>query len=73
MGPSRYNFAAISRELEEEGALFEVSCTDDLAQRARELFAPAQSAPACEAGLRVVERNRGALDRLILQVERHLL
>ena len=73
MGPSRYNFAAISRELEEEGALFEVSCTDDLAQRARELFAPAHSAPACEAGLRVVKRNRGALDRLILQVERHLL
>lgn len=73
MGPSRYNFAAISRELEEEGALFEVSGTDELAQRARELFSKANSTSASEAGLRVVERNRGALERLLLQVERHLL
>jgi len=73
MGPSRYNFAAISRELEEEGALFEVSGTDELAQRARELFSKTNSTSASEAGLRVVERNRGALERLLLQVERHLL
>lgn len=73
MGPSRYNFAAISGELAEEGALFEVSGTDELAQRARELFSKASSTSASEAGLKVVERNRGALERLLVQVERHLL
>lgn len=75
MGPSRYNFLSIAAELENEGALFEVQSASELAATASELLSSegAAAKDAGEAGLRVVERNRGALDRLLLQVERHLL
>ena len=71
MGPSRYNFAAISAELEAAGALFEVKDADGLAARALELLDGPQV--AAEAGLRVVQQNRGALERLFKRVEQHLL
>lgn len=75
MGPSRYNFLSIAAELENEGALFEVESASELAATAGELLSSdgAAAKDAGEAGLRVVERNRGALERLLLQVERHLL
>ena len=71
MGPSRYNFAAISAELEAAGALFEVKDAHGLAAQALELLDGPQV--AAEAGLRVVQQNRGALERLFNRVEQHLL
>lgn len=75
MGPSRYNFLSIAAELENEGALFEVQSASELAATAVQLLSHERDTAkhVGEAGLRVVERNRGALDRLLLQVERHLL
>ena len=71
MGPSRYNFQSISNELENEGALFAVEDSARLATLTGELIN--DSKRAGEAGLRVVQRNRGALERLYKRVERHLL
>jgi len=71
MGPSRYNFQSISNELEYEGALFAVEDSVHLATLTGELLNDSKGVG--EAGLRVVERNRGALERLYKRVERHLL
>lgn len=71
MGPSRYNFLAISAELLSEGALFEVQSASELAVNAGQLLENPQG--AAEAGQRVVERNRGALERLYRRVEQHLI
>lgn len=70
MGPSRFNFASISSELEAEGALFEAKDSSELADTALALFTDAGSAGV--AAKQVVERNRGALDRVQAQVERCL-
>ena len=70
MGPSRFNFASISSKLEAEGALFEAKDSSELADTALALFTDAGSAGV--AAKQVVERNRGALDRVQAQVERCL-
>ena len=71
MGPSRYNFAAISDELEQAGALYQVTDAADMAQQSLRLLGSPDFAR--EAGLRVVQQNRGALDRLCVKVEQYLL
>lgn len=71
MGPSRYNFQNISAELENEGALFAVQQVEQLSEKAAELLNDSKGAG--ESGLRVVQRNRGALDRLYSRIEQHLL
>lgn len=71
MGPSRYNFLAISAELLSEGALFEVQSASELAIKAAELLDNPHS--AAEAGQRVMARNRGALERLYRRVEQQLI
>lgn len=68
MGPSRYNFAAICDELEQEGALFQAADAGDLAIKIEQAFA--QKERAASAGKRVVERNRGALERMLNRIER---
>lgn len=67
MGPSRYNFAAICEELAQEGALSQAVDADDLAIKIEQAFA--QKERAASAGKRVVERNRGALERLLNRIE----
>jgi 3-deoxy-D-manno-octulosonic-acid transferase len=69
-GPHLHNFARIASLLEEAGALTRVADAGVLASRVVELLAsPERAAAAGAAGREVVERNRGALDRLLTEVE----
>lgn len=64
-GPHMFNFAMISRMLLAEGAAREVSSAGELAKVVTEWLSDASlRAHYGENGLRVVEANRGALDRL---------
>lgn len=64
-GPSMENFSAIARQLVEAGAMISVS-TDELSAALSTLFGDRQQREMMgDAGLRVVEANRGALDRLL--------
>ncbi len=69
-GPHLHNFARIASLLEEAGALTRVADAGALASWVVELLAsPERAAAAGAAGREVVERNRGALDRLLTEVE----
>ena len=69
-GPHLHNFARIASLLEEAGALTRVADAGTLSSRVVELLAsPERAAAAGAAGREVVERNRGALDRLLTEVE----
>jgi 3-deoxy-D-manno-octulosonic-acid transferase len=69
-GPHLHNFARIASLLEEAGALTRVADAGALSSRVVELLAsPERAAAAGAAGREVVERNRGALDRLLTEVE----
>lgn len=70
MGPSRFNFDVICSQLEDAGALCTASDATDLAKLMQSKLVDNQ--PSC-AGLAVVERNKGALERLLKQVKVHLL
>lgn len=64
-GPHMFNFAMISRMLLAEGAALEVTSARALAEVITEWLSDASlRARFGENGLRVVEANRGALDRL---------
>ena len=64
-GPHTFNFALISRMLLECGAALVINDAEQLAEVLRHWLSDAsRRATAGEAGRQVVERNRGALDRL---------
>jgi len=68
-GPHRFNFADISKMLLEQEAAYEVLNHTELANRV--IFLAQNSDTACQMGERgrlVVEKNRGALKRLLVEV-----
>ncbi|MDX1593658.1 MAG: lipid IV(A) 3-deoxy-D-manno-octulosonic acid transferase [Gammaproteobacteria bacterium] len=65
-GPHMHNFARIGELLERDGALRTVADVDGLTDEVLAwLEDPGRAAEAGAAGRRVVERNRGALERLL--------
>ena len=65
-GPHVFNFAAVSQMLIDAGAAVQVANETELASQVGRWFADASGrAEAGENGRRVVEKNRGALQRLI--------
>ena len=65
-GPQLFNFLEISAQLRAAGALGEVRDTDSLAAAVQRLWQqPDESARMREAGLEVMLRNQGALQRLL--------
>lgn len=65
-GPSLFNFAEISQLLQNAGAMKVVANSDELAAAALAWSSDVQARDAAsEAGLRVVNENRGALQRLL--------
>ncbi len=72
-GPSMYNFSVISKLLLEQEAAARVTSGAELAQTiGRWLGDAGERARVGENGRRVVEQNRGALERLLALVERQL-
>jgi 3-deoxy-D-manno-octulosonic-acid transferase len=70
-GPHLFNFLEIAAQLREAGALREVADADDLAQQIEQLWRAPEAAQAMrEAGLVVMQRNQGALARLLAGLER---
>ncbi|WP_339458936.1 lipid IV(A) 3-deoxy-D-manno-octulosonic acid transferase [Pseudomonas sp. EA_105y_Pfl2_R69] len=70
-GPHLFNFLEIAAQLREAGALREVADADDLAQQIEQLWRAPEAAQAMrEAGLAVLQRNQGALARLLAGLER---
>jgi 3-deoxy-D-manno-octulosonic-acid transferase len=68
-GPSMENFREMAREYLEAGAAVEVSSADELAAAWTALLADAdRSARMGSAARRLVERNRGATDRVLAQL-----
>jgi 3-deoxy-D-manno-octulosonic-acid transferase len=65
-GPSLFNFAEVSRLLQEAGALEIVESPQQLAAQVGVLLGDADKAEAMgQAGKAVAEANRGALERLL--------
>lgn len=72
-GPSMYNFSVISKLLLEQEAAEKVASGTELAQTVgRWLGDAGERARVGENGRRVVEQNRGALERLLTLVEKQL-
>lgn len=73
VGPHVFNFAEVSRLLKERGAAREVRNAPTLASAVTDLLQDANLRHAMgERGRRVVEENRGALDRLLALLEPYL-
>jgi len=68
MGPSDYNFRSIIATLKSEGALMKVDEPSELAERIEALLGQDNQLMS-DAGIKVVEKNRGALERLYTQVQ----
>ena len=65
-GPELFNFLEIAAQLRHAGALVEVQDAASLAAAVQRLWQqPAESARMREAGLEVMRRNQGALQRLL--------
>jgi 3-deoxy-D-manno-octulosonic-acid transferase len=72
-GPSMYNFAVISKLLLEQGAAQQVKDGSELGRVIGGWLSDAgERAQVGENGRRVVDQNRGALERLLALVERQL-
>ncbi len=72
-GPHRFNFAEISQLLIDQGAAEEIANADELAQTVIQLFGNSERRQQMgQQGLRVVEQNRGALERLLAGIRRYL-
>ena len=67
MGPSDYNFRSIISTLKSEGALVQVQGESELAEQFERLLSQDNHAMS-QAGIQVVEKNRGAMERLYQQV-----
>jgi 3-deoxy-D-manno-octulosonic-acid transferase len=71
MGPSDYNFRSIISTLRSEGVLVQVETPSELTEQIEGLLG--QNNPLMsQAGINVVNRNRGALERLNQQIQRLL-
>ncbi|MBX9406729.1 lipid IV(A) 3-deoxy-D-manno-octulosonic acid transferase [Pseudomonas baetica] len=65
-GPHLFNFLDIAAQMREAGALVEVDDAEGLAVEVRRLFElPRDAQRMAEAGLNVMRRNQGALQRLL--------
>jgi 3-deoxy-D-manno-octulosonic-acid transferase len=72
IGPHVFNFSQITELLVQKGAAIQVANEDELARCIGEWLGDAAARTAVgENGRRVVEQNRGALQRLLAIVERH--
>jgi len=72
-GPHLFNFLEIAAQLRDAGALREVQGADGLAAALLELWAEPERARAMgAAGLAVLHANQGALERLLVGLERLL-
>jgi 3-deoxy-D-manno-octulosonic-acid transferase len=72
IGPHSFNFAQITALLVQEGAAVQVADANELARCMTEWLGDAAArATVGENGRRVVEQNRGALQRLLEVVEHH--
>ena len=72
-GPHRFNFAEISQLLMDQGAAQEVTSAAELASAIVNLLQqPEKRRRQGQQGRRVVEQNRGALDRLLIGVRKYL-
>ena len=67
MVPSDYNFRSIIATLRSEGALVQVQGEPELAEQINRLLGQDNQSMS-QAGMQVVEKNRGALERLYQQV-----
>jgi 3-deoxy-D-manno-octulosonic-acid transferase len=67
MGPSDYNFRSIISTLKNKGALIQVQNTSELTEHIEALLVQDNHSMS-QAGIQVVENNRGALERLYQQV-----
>ena len=67
MGPSDYNFRSIISTLKSEGALVQAQGESELAEQLERLLSQDNHAMS-QAGIQVVEKNRGAMERLYQQV-----
>jgi 3-deoxy-D-manno-octulosonic-acid transferase len=67
MGPSDYNFRSIISTLKSEGALVQVEDESELAEQIGRLLSQDNNTMS-QAGIQVVEKNRGAMERLYQQV-----
>ncbi|RZA06999.1 MAG: glycosyltransferase, partial [Proteobacteria bacterium] len=71
MGPHLFNFLEISAMMREAGALREVDDAEGLAEAVRQLFElPRDARRMAEAGLKVMQANQGALERLLDGLDR---
>jgi 3-deoxy-D-manno-octulosonic-acid transferase len=69
-GPHTFNFAEVARLLAERGALRQVQNAGELAERVADLLGDAtERARIGELGRRVIEENRGALQRIMALVD----
>jgi len=72
-GPHRFNFAEISQLLIDHGAAEEINNADELAGLVTTLLQSSNRRQQMgEQGRRVVEQNRGALDRLLAGIRVYL-
>ncbi len=72
-GAHRFNFAEISQLLIDQGAAREVQNANELAEQVVDLLQnPQRSTEMGHQGARVVEQNRGALQRLLTGIRAHL-
>ncbi len=72
IGPHSFNFAQITALLVQEGAAVQVADANELARCMTEWLGDAAARTTVgENGRRVVEQNRGALQRLLDVVEHH--
>ena len=69
MGPSDYNFRSIISTLRSEGALVQVQGEPELVEQIAALLGQDNHSMS-QAGIQVVEKNRGALERLFKQVKK---
>ena len=73
-GPHVFNFAEISRMLEEAGAAWQVADARELGERAKALLADANLRHNVgDRGRQLVERNRGARDRMMALIDEQLV
>lgn len=73
-GPHYFNFLEIAEQLRETGGLQVVANSAELAQAVARLWAsPELAQTMCQAGLQVLARNQGALQRLLDILQAQLL
>lgn len=73
-GPHYFNFLEIAQQLLAAGAIQEVADTQQLAQAVAGLWSnPEQAQLICAAGQQVLQRNQGALQRLLDIIQAQLL